>query len=540
MKKINKLLLLSTSLLTIGLTTSCNGGGGGGSTVDNDTEDNTNLKIMILQKGYGTDWLNKVAENFKSKNPEVNVQIEIASTRENINTSLKGGKKNNDYDLYFDVCDNQTASLCNTYSSVDGGMYKLDDLFNMTIPNESVTYGQKMYGSIKNELLMSDSHYYSTAWATSTIGLYYNETVLDDVFGSGTYNIPVTSEEFKSFGEKFVSQSGNDNTYLLFAKNSDLVARTMFISWWAQYEGVDSYNNFVNATYYDDATGRTYKNDVRIYNQQGRLEALKAIEPLTRADKNNGYKLGYSGAATANWATEFKKIQNDFYNSSKKFAFMPSGDWLENESGLNSTSSVKMMKMPVISSIIDTLSDKSIKDDATLANVVRAIDEGKTSYDGVTDKDFNRVKEARNVNASMANFHIAYIPAYSNATKLAVSFLLNMATDDCIKIYKENVKGGYLPFNYDYSSFSGLTTTEKSLASINENADFVFYSLKNEVFYKGNALYYNLETASGYPMEHALNVRSTDKGYMTATEFYNTFSEYYANGGWKDKVLAKL
>ncbi len=533
MKKINNLLLLSVALFSITLS-SC-----GKPKVDNDTEDVTNLKIMILNKGYGTTWLNKIADNFKSKNPDVNVSIEVASTKDNITTSLKGGKKNNDYDLYFDVSDNQIGSLLNTFSSIDGGFYKLDDLFNMTIPNESITYGDKMFASMKNELLMSDNHYYATPWATSTLGLYYNKTVLDTVLGND-YNIPVTSDELVSFGKDFVFKSGENNTYLLFAKNSDLIARTLFITWWAQYEGIENYNNFTNATYYDDATGRTYKNDVRIYTQTGRLEALKAIEPLTRADKNNGYTLGYSGASTVNWATDFKKIQNDFYNANKKFALMPSGDWLENESGVDSKSTVMMMKTPVVSSIINILEDKTIKDDATLAKVVRAIDNGETSFAGVSDKDFARVKTARNTTMSMANFHIAYIPAYANASKLAISFLLNMATDECIDIYKQNVKGGFLPFKHTYSSSISLTETEKSISKINENSEFVFYSLKNEIFYKGTALYYNLETAQGYPMEHALNVKSTDRGYSTAQTFFDNFNTYYANGAWQDKVIAKL
>ncbi len=529
MKKINNLLFLSAALLSISLT-SC------GTKVDNDTEDTTNLKIMILNKGYGTTWLDKIAENFKTKNPGVNVKIEVASTKDNLTTSLKGGKKNNDYDLYFDVNDSQIGSLLNTYSSIDGGFYKLDDLFNMTVPNESVTYGEKMFASVKDELKMSDNHYYATSWATSTLGLYYNETVLNNVLGSD-YSLPVTSDELYSFGKDFVSKSGTTNTYFLFSKNSDLIARTLFISWWAQYEGVENYSNFANATYYDDATGKTYQRDVRIYTQQGRLEALKAIEPLARKD---GDKLGYANAATTNWATEFKNIQNNFYNANKKYALMPSGDWLENESGIGQSSTVKMMKTPVISSIINTLEDQTVKDDATLAKVIRAIDNGETSYTGVSTKDFARIKQARNITPSMANFHIAYIPAYANASKLAISFLLNMATDECIEIYKENVKGGFLPFNHTYSSSTSMSTTEQSISNVNKTAEFVFYSLKNEVFYKGGALFYNLESASKYAMEYAFNVKKGDTGYMTAQEYFDAFSSYYADNQWQDKVLAKL
>ncbi len=526
MKNKTKILLLSSSLLTCCLT-SCVGG-----SVNNDEEDTKNLKIMILNRGYGTTWLKKIAENFKSKNEGVEVHIEEVDYADSITQSLKGGKKQNDYDLYFDVSETQTASMLNTYSSYDGGFLQLDDLYSAKIPGESLTYGEKMNATVKDELSI-DGHYYSTSWSASTLGIYYNETVLTNVLGS-SFEVPLTSNELVSLGEEFVAK-GNDNKYCLFIKSLDLISRTLFLGWWAQYEGVSGYNNFTQAKYYDDATGRTYANDERIYLQEGRLKALEAIEPLTRKD---GSKLGYNYAASSQ-STMFKSVQANFYDSNKNYALYPCGDWLEQESGIGSSSTVKMMKLPVISSIIDNLPKSSIKDDATLSKVVKAIDEGKTSYEGVAAEDFAKVKEARNTATSMANFHIAYIPAYANASKLATSFLLNMATDECIDIYKENVKGGFLPFEHTYDA-SKLTVTEQSVSEVNKNANYVFYSLKNPVFYLGGALYYSLEKASGYTIEESLNVGSSDRSYSTPSQYYEGFSNYYANGGWQTKVLSKL
>lgn len=529
MKTKKELLLVASGLLTMTLA-----GCGGGNNVDNDTEDTTNLKIMILNRGYGTTWLDKLAEKYEAEHEGVTVSIEKSDSSDSLAQSLKGGKARNDYDLYFDVSELQTASLLNTYASTDGGFLNLDELYASKVPGEEVTYGEKMNATVKGELAV-DGHYYSTSWATSTLGIHYNETVLDDVLGAGKYNIPNTSDELLSLGKEFVAK-GEKNKFCLFINELDLISRTMFLGWWAQYEGVEGYNNFVNAKYVDEATGRVYGNDVRIYTQQGRLEALKAIEPLARRD---GDALGYQYAATGKSAL-YKDIQGSFYDSSKKYALYPCGDWLEQESGVGSSSTVKVMKLPVISSIINNLPKSSIKDDTTLSKVVAAIDEGKTSYDGVEEEDFARVKEARNVSTSMANFHISYIPAYANAKKLAVDFLLNMATDESIKIYKENVKGGFLPFNASYDE-STLSATEKSIAAINKDANYVFYSLKNPVFYLGNALYYNLMNASGYSIEAAMNVSSsTTKIYMTPEQYFNRFSEYYADGAWQAKVLAKL
>ena len=521
-----KALLVATGLLSLALT------GCGGNSVNNDVEDTKNLKIMILNRGYGTTWLERIKENFEAKNEGVTVSIETADLADSITQSLKGGKSQNDYDLYFDVSEYQTASLVNTYSSYDGGLLNLDDLYSSKIPGESLTYGEKMNATVKDELSL-DGHYYSTSWATSTLGIYYNETVLNNVLGS--FDVPVTSDELVVLGKKFVAK-GNDNKYCLFIKNLDCISRTLFLGWWAQYEGIENYGNFNSARYVDDATGKTYGNDVRIYTQQGRLKALEAIEPLTRAD---GDKLGYQYASSTQ-SSMFKSIQSFFYDSKQSYALYPCGDWLEQESGIGSSSTVKMMKLPVLSSIIENLPKSSIKDDATLSKVVKAIDEGKTSYEGVDPEDFAKIKEARSTSSSMANFHIAYIPAYANAKNLAKNFLLNMASDECIQIYKDNVKGGFLPFNYTYDE-SKLSVTEKSVAEVNKDANYVFYSKKNPVFYLGNALYYSLANAGGYTIEESLSVSSSStKVYRTPQQFYEEFSTYYSGSNWQNKVLSKI
>lgn len=504
-------------------------------TVNNDVEDATNLKIMILNRGYGTQWLSDTATAYETAHPEVKVDIQVVDTADNMETAFRSGKSKNDIDLFYDVNDYQSASLAYTNASIDGGLENLDDLYASSIPGENVTYGDKMNASIKKELEI-DGHHYTASWARATLGIYYNETVLNEALGEGTWSLPNTSDELIALGKSFVGKGSTyENHFCLFIKDLDLISRTLFMPWWAQYEGLENYNRFWNGEYLDDATGNIYQNDVRIYTQEGRRKSLMALEPLLRSD---GDKLGYQYAATAQ-ADQFKSVQSFFYNSGRHYALYPSGDWLEAESGTGTDSVVKMMKLPVISSIIENLPSSSIKDDTTLSKVVAAIDAGETSYDGVADDDFARVKEARNVSLSMANFHLAYIPAYANAKKLAKDFLLFSATDEAIEIYKNDVKGGFSPFQYTYDE-SKFTEAEKSVAAVNKDANHAFYSLKNRLFYLGNALTYNLQKASGSSIEVALNVPSRIKTYLTPEQYYSRFSEYYANGKWQNQVLAKL
>ena len=108
---------------------------------------------------------------------------------------------------------------------------------------------------------------------------------------------------------------------------------------------------------------------------------------------------------------------------------------------------IKMMRTPVISAIIERT--HSIPDDATLSEVVKAVDAGKTGYEGVTDEDFATIVAARNVVYSVGPGHNAYIPSYASGKEVAVDFLRFMATDKANEIYVRATNGASLPFRYN-------------------------------------------------------------------------------------------
>ena len=87
-----------------------------------------------------------------------------------------------------------------------------------------------------------------------------------------------------------------------------------------------------------------------------------------------------------------------------------------------------MVKMPIISSIVDTLENKNMTD-AELSAVIDAIDAGETSYPGVSQKDFDRLVEARRMVYSATFDHCAGIPARAKNKDLAKDFLEFMASD---------------------------------------------------------------------------------------------------------------
>jgi hypothetical protein len=99
-----------------------------------------------------------------------------------------------------------------------------------------------------------------------------------------------------------------------------------------------------------------------------------------------------------------------------------------------------------------------------LSAIVKAVDEGKTSVNGVSDKDFAIVKEARTCKSTLGG-HVAFVPENSDAKDLAKDFLMFMASDKGIETFMKATKGVSTAFKYqmDYSSdlFKGFSPLQQ-------------------------------------------------------------------------------
>lgn len=97
----------------------------------------------------------------------------------------------------------------------------------------------------------------------------------------------------------------------------------------------------------------------------------------------------------------------------KKCAFYLIGDWFATEMAAslqNSGADVRFMKTVVLSDITETLEDTSMTDEE-LSALIDAIDEGKTATEaGVSENDYNRVKEARYSSHSAGIDHCIAVP----------------------------------------------------------------------------------------------------------------------------------
>ncbi len=506
MKKITSLLIVLLMLLSMA---ACGGNNGG--TVNNPdnpdeiVEDTTTLNIMILHKGYGFKWLEAMKGGFEKANPGVTVNLTTISKADIIKSDLKNYKKS-DFDLYFDISNTGMASLVQEYSTYYGGnqaLRPLNDVLDAEIPGEGITVKEKMYDSVligyqhtgRDTADVADDVYYGLPYVTGAMGLYYNETVINEALGEGNWEVPNTTDELIALCEKLKAAG----CHILLPGSLDQYAKSFFLVNWAQYEGIENYLKFFDGIGFDSARGRETTKSSLIYQQEGRLESMKVAFDLL--DPDNGFVLPNTAEIGVNNLNDYQKR---FVDSKNKLAFYFCGDWLMQEiqdnSGAGSTASVvKMMKTPVISSIIDSTNSYSVdnevrlpnvNDDATLSAVIDYVDGvSDTLPAGVTDSEAEFIRSARNTMGSNNDIHSVYAPAFSNAKTLANKFLIYMASDEGIQIFKDNCIGGFAPYQYTYE---GLSATEQSIYDATKNGTFVCDFKYNELFYFAGAKAINL------------------------------------------------
>lgn len=541
-----KLKKILACLMVAALTTGCLAGCGGEKkkAVDNTVEDTTNLKIMLYAKGYGTEWLTKVAESFEAKHEGVKVDINLVNSAD----VMKADIKNTEYcdtDLYFDIVAAGGHGLVNELKQTYNNGQALRDmtyLYNSEIPGEGVTLGAKMNTSLRNAFAVegretedtADDKYYFLPYVTGAMGLYYNETVIDNALGKGNWSVPNTSDELLALCKKLAAK----DCHILLPGGLDQWASSVFLSWWAQYEGIDNYNKFFEGVGYDKTKNREAENSSKIFEQPGRLASLNASYDLLSS--KSGYTLANSAEINVNNLNEY---QTRFTLAKNKYAFYPCGDWLmqelKNNSTIESDSVIKMMKTPVISSIIDSCDSYSsdqtkhlpnIKSDKVLSQVVDYVDGNGKLPKGVTEAEAAYVKAARNMVGTKGMEHIVYAPAFSNAKTLADQFLLFLASDEGIRLFKENCVGGFAPYNYEYSD---LDSTEQSVYEACKEAIYISPYNYKPLFYSAGVK----ALSNGSP--DTLDGLLCKPDGMTGEEIHQSFLDAYSGVKW-DSYLSKI
>ncbi|MBQ9481296.1 MAG: extracellular solute-binding protein [Clostridia bacterium] len=429
------------------------------------SDDDNTLEVYLWNAGYGYEWLEELLKDFgtldwvQEKYPNYSY-FTVINDQTNYGEDRMAAGKGNTIDLimsgnldsYFGTKDLVEISDCILESDVPGENVKFKDKL---LPSVYSSLGFTPYGETK-------TYYNSVPWNLGVGGIVYNATLFEEL----GLNVPRTTEEMFGIMDKVKSWNGSNAEYpFTYSYIASQITYSEYITaqWWAQYEGVQNFENF---SYAIDEDG--VRNSINVLYEKGRMRSWEILDRLL--DEANGY---YDRSSPNR---DF--ITGQSYLLLRRGLFMFSGDWFSNEmkdlaEGYKSegyTDTMSMMRTPVVSSLIEKLD--TINDDTTLCEVIDEIDAGKTgsSVSGVSQKDFDRVKEARGVMYTNNGSCHTVIPSYATAKDLAIDFVRYMATDRANELFACYSSGGKLPYKYDF-----MTQSSEKYAELNKKQSATLY-----------------------------------------------------------------
>ena len=419
MNKFKKILASILGCFMLFSMTACGNENFEGESVDdvNDVLSGT-LNIRMFEGGYGTAWLDNVAQAFNEKYPDVKIKIFPSTERLQILGEVT--EKTDKYDIIMHESEFQDYIDC---------LEPIDDVYAYTNKGENKTVAEKLI-PIYLDFLKTNGHYYRIPSYVGVYGLVYNaDYIYDDEIPVTTDELLATCQNLKSSIKPIIFSGELGTEYWNF----------IYCTWFAQYEGRDAYTAALHGQAADE-NGEYKFNPATAY-LDGGLKAMQVCEDLLWYD--NGY------IKSDSTGLQFIVAQREFLKG--QAAIMYNGSWMFNEMQLqfpNGTDSdFKMMKVPVISAIREKC--PTIKDDAELAALVRAIDAGSTALTGngydVGEADFVYVKNARNFYYAGAESASAVIPVNARNKTIAKRFLEVMYSEESIMRHAEAKAGNVLP-----------------------------------------------------------------------------------------------
>lgn len=471
MKKIVAILLA----LLMGMMLAACGGGTGqktpppGGELDEETELTGQLNIYVNFQGYGKDWTEALKKEFGAihQKLEINIVPDISNAT-GTNDIEKGTGL---FDLVF------SGGPLSRYGIPDSsGQTKLLDLTDVAnaIPDgESRSAAEKMAVNNVNDIFMINNKYYALPYMSTVGGIHYNKVVLDNVFGEGEWELPVTTREFIDFlgqiSEIESKKPAETRAYGITISPELAYWGYATDTWWAQYEGYEDFSNFSYAEYYDENGVKQVAKDAASFRKAmdplGREKAFIELSSILAAPNINPVSVDI----------EFVDHQKQFatgkyQQNTNPSAFITCGDWYELETRsavMEAGQPVRFMRTPVISSIVEELEDKNMTDE-TLAKVIRAIDGGARSKDEVmqtanvslSENDFARLYEARRMVTYQTGNHAVGIPASARNVRAAKEFLVFMASDFGQQIFAKATGGLVPPYDYDITSDESIVLSE--------------------------------------------------------------------------------
>ena len=476
MKRFLAALLGLITFVTCFATTGCNNSG-----VSDEQKQNA-LIIEYYKAGYGELWIQKLAAAYTEKYGQEVITLPRSGDKgiENMSTTFHSGAS--ETDLFF----TKGANFADIYKGGQASTnYYTDitDVYETTIEGENVKVKDKMYDAFEQFYKMPsegkyyDDKYYFFPWVTGMMGIVVNMNVWNEVAQGKSF--PRTTDEFI---ELCASVKGVKEGVAPFIFSlSDEYFTPYYQVFMNQYEGNARMDKFYQGY---NPFGKRYGTDMVAYD--GFEKALNFFEKLLVKEKVDGkdvYKYMHKDSVSI----DFQGMQGSFLNGSALFSI--NGDWLENEMIKKYPNvNLQMLKTPVLSAVADKCSfAESPNKEQILRDIIDYVDGTvETKPAGCTDADIEYIREARAVEYVTGNELVSYIPTYSNQIPAAKNFLKFMASDEGMKIFRDNTLGCELPFNYTVKSqATGVTSFRQSINSILDVSTARFVNGKDKIYSVG-------------------------------------------------------
>ena len=535
MKKWFSFLLAIVMLLSLA---ACGGGSGAGNGDNAENEEkyanrSKRFTLCYYEGGYGADWLRAVVTDYMD-NVNQDVYISLKNSTDNAVAREKITTQTGTYDMYFIEVDMFQKA---------GVLEELSGLLDMEVPGEA---GVKVKDKIDPQWLSyyeEDGSYYQMP-ATNFMGWNwtYNKTLLDSKLGEGNWALPRTTEELFALGEQLFEKdvfltafAGKDTT-----GGADYL-RYCYEVWFAQMTGMEGYDHYFNCLYNNNGTyelAQDYPHNI-VENKNAIEKSYATAQTLCQG--RNGMEFIHSKSESLTFLdAQFLLNQGSFRGAQEyPIAFYYNGASAQQEmtdyvkDGIIQQQDVRMMKMPVISAIIDRT--PSIKDDATLAAVVDYADGKGQLPEGVTQEDAAIVTEARNMMAELVCREFVVTKNAQNKEDI-LHFMAYLTSDRAQLIAAQNCNGlpvlnyGFVPTEEEL----GFAFTEftRSVYDILDTAIVVDIAKFDKPVHLSVGLsWYKDTTVSGGTLSGNLYIKNA----LTAEEIYESTLQAYA-GTWQDRI----
>ena len=496
-------------------------GCGNNTNQDGDGVTTGSIKITAVDLGYGVEWLREIIAAYEDENPGCTVELEVTVDGGSLASKIR--TKANDNDLVI-----STGAFFN--SQAEGYLYDLSSLLNTTQEGYDVPLSERMNKDLLEYYKASDGKYYQLPWVYGYNGILYNKTTIDAALGAENYTLPRTSDEMTELCERIKSTG-----VAPFVLSTEVPYwQSVLVGMYYQYQGEEEYNKFYEGYYlkngtYTKATSENYREFLE--SQIGVKKAADVVYSWLGEKEFAHSKSGYMN---------YQQAQNVFcglgYGTDMtKAAFMVCGDWFYNEmkesidraTEVNGGCDVRVMKVPVISSIVERLENKNMTE-AQLREVIDAIDAGAKSVAGVSDKDFATLYSARFSSTSAATSHVMAIPKMKNSEhkyELTLKFMNYVFSYTGQELFSYELNGITMPYGYEPTGVYG-EYADSRLECMGNLADFnvITEGHNSPLYYIGG-----MDIIAGYYEKDAFNKTKNGEAY-----FQSCIELSYNN---KDKVL---